>query len=152
MTIANGYLLVKMLAMPDPERVNSLGPWIKDRRQAKGLKQREFAEMVGTSPAYMSQIEAGGTKVPQPDLRRKIANALGVSHIELLIAAGELTPDEIERAGTRGVVADNPDDPRVQIHALVDQVNWWGRLDRIDGITSQLERWAESDRFIKEVF
>src|SRR4051812_25533167 len=120
--------------------MEGMGAFIRASRQAMGLNQTRFAEVANIGRSHLAQIESGKITFPNAEYRRKIAKALGVSHIALLVAAGELTAGEIEQAGTRGVVADNPDDPRVQIHALVDQVNWFGRPDRIDGITSQLER------------
>ena len=114
-----------------------------------GLSLTAAAAMIGTSRGTLSQIELGSIKLPNPELRRNIARMLGVTHLEILIAAGEITEAELA-SGPTGITESNPDDPRTQIHALVDQVNWYGRPDRVEGITSQLTAWADSDKRYKE--
>lgn len=79
--------------------VEGIGPFVRRRREELGLSQTRLAELVGTSRGYMSQIEAGRTQLPNPSLRRRLAEALGVRHLDLLIAAGELTSDEVPQAG-----------------------------------------------------
>jgi Predicted transcriptional regulators len=96
-----------------------------------GMTQRELAERIGTSPAYLSQIERGGTKLPGADLRRGIARAFGCSHIDVLIAAGELTREEVESVPTRD---DAPGS--AEIHRLVDQIDWTPR--RVQGVADML--------------
>lgn len=102
--------------------MRNLGTWIKEQRIAKGLKQWEFAELIGTSRAYMSQIEAGGTKLPNADLRRRIAAALNASHLDVLIAAGELTADEVRALGVEGVPTEN--ETETELVGLVRSINW----------------------------
>ncbi len=74
---------------------DGLGAYIRNLRQRRGWTQRRLAEEIGTAPAYLSQIENGGTKLPSADLRRRLADALGVRHVDLLVAAGELEAEEI---------------------------------------------------------
>lgn len=121
--IAASYPLVKSLANIDPCAVATLGEWIAAKRKEQRISQRVLAERIGTSPAYMSQIENSGTKLPGAALRRQIAAAFGVSHLDLLVAAGELTEDEVAAAGVVGVRPDHAPGSE-QIHALVDQVIW----------------------------
>lgn len=71
-----------------------LGHYLYERRTALGLTMAEAADRAGTSAAYWSQIEGGQVKLPGADLRRRIAEAINVSHLALLVAAGELTPAE----------------------------------------------------------
>lgn len=105
--------------------VSALGDWVKTRRETLGMTQRDVADSVGTSPAYMSQIEGGRVGLPNADLRRRLAEALGVPHIEIFIAAGELTRDELTASGQQGVLphpqygAAPPD-----LHKLMDQIVW----------------------------
>lgn len=47
------------------------------------------------SPSHYSMIERGKIAFPNADLRRRLAAALRTTHLELLIHAGELLPDEL---------------------------------------------------------
>jgi transcriptional regulator with XRE-family HTH domain len=62
------------------------GRWLKDRREALNLSQRQLAEMVGTDYyTFVSQIENGRGRIP-PDRYRIWAGALGLSPKELVLA------------------------------------------------------------------
>lgn len=76
-----------------------MGGKIRDRREELGMTQRELGAKVGTSKEYISQIENGKPKLPNAGLRRALAEALGLQHVELLVAAGELREDEIPKEG-----------------------------------------------------
>lgn len=110
-TIASHYALVNPRLRAQNQRVEteSLGSWLKTKREALGKTQTAIAVEVGIAPAYLSQIESGKITLPNPDLRRRLAKALGVSHLQLLIAAGEITDDEIALTGFTGVVEREPD-------------------------------------------
>ena len=41
--------------------VNPLGTWIRQKREAKGLSQKELADMVGTSKSSVYRAESEGT-------------------------------------------------------------------------------------------
>jgi transcriptional regulator with XRE-family HTH domain len=90
--------LVKGLATPNIGGMNTLtegfGAYVLARRRALGLTQGELADRIGLNRAHLSQIESGKIGLPAADIRRRLAAALGVRHVDLLIAAGELTPDE----------------------------------------------------------
>lgn len=102
-----------------------LGTYIRDRRHALGFStQASFAEHAGINRAHLSQIEGGKIALPNPDLRRRIASALGVSHLDVLVAAGELGRDEVRRAGVDGVVEPDPLSPKAHLHAVVDTYDW----------------------------
>jgi transcriptional regulator with XRE-family HTH domain len=73
---------------------NGFGPAIRRRREALGLNQTELAERAGVQRAHLSEVERGKIALPNADFRRKIAEALGMSHAALLVAAGELTAEE----------------------------------------------------------
>ena len=90
-----------------------LGDFVKSKRDRAGWSQARLAEEVGTSPAYISQIESGRVSLPGADLRRGIAKAIGVCHLDLLVESGELTRDELE--STVGVIERRPDDPAEQL-------------------------------------
>jgi transcriptional regulator with XRE-family HTH domain len=106
--------------------ITTLGSYIKARRTARGLTQEELGDMAGMSKAYISQVENGRVTLPSADIRRRIAKALGVTHLEMLIAAGELFEDEIATAGVVGLVQADPNDPRQKFHRLIDEIAWTG--------------------------
>lgn len=74
----------------------TLGEMIVRLRTARGWTQEELAARSGLKQPTVADIERGRSKLPGPEIRRGIADALGVRHLDLLIAAGQLTPNEIE--------------------------------------------------------
>lgn len=64
---------------------------IKRIREEKGMTQKQLADKVGISGAFMSLIEKG-TNNPSEENLQKIANALDVP-IEILLAAKNKTPE-----------------------------------------------------------
>jgi transcriptional regulator with XRE-family HTH domain len=88
---------------------DGMGGYIRRTRTDRGLSQKAVAESAGVSKGYLSTLEANKIGMPGADTRRRIAKALGVSHVDLLIAAGELRTDEV---ATGGVVEVDPNDPR----------------------------------------
>ena len=87
-------------------RASPLGEYIRRERNKRGWTQDVLADAVGTSGAYISQIETGRVAWPGAHLRRGIASALGVSHLEMLVAAGELTAEEAGLVGDGTTAAD----------------------------------------------
>lgn len=83
----------------DDELAPGFGAFVRERRERIGLSQTELADRVGIRKGYMSQIESGKIGLPNADLRRRLATALRVRHVDLLIAAGELTRDELPVVG-----------------------------------------------------
>ncbi len=75
-----------------------------------------MADAVGLSRPYLSQLEAKPDALPSPAIRRNIARVLGTTNVELLIAAGQLTRDEV---GPQAPPEFPPDDPR---HDILDAV------------------------------
>lgn len=98
--------------------VNDLAGYVQRRRADLGLTQAELAARCGLERDYIAQVESRKSKLPIPDNRRKLAKGLGVSHMDLLVAAGELT--EAERGG---VVHRDPESPVEQIVAMVRSLN-----------------------------
>jgi transcriptional regulator with XRE-family HTH domain len=79
---------------------SQLGNYIVAAREQRGWNQTEFAARANIKRAHLAQIERGKIALPNGDLRRRLASALGVRHVDILVAAGELTADEIPREGT----------------------------------------------------
>src|SRR4029434_2675014 len=72
----------------------------------------------GEFPGHvLSQIESGKIGLPSADVRRRLAIAMGVTHVDLLLAAGELSDADIQVAGIEGVAIDTP-----EIEDLVDDL------------------------------
>lgn len=74
----------------------TLGQRIKRRRLEKGLTQRELAEAAGITVPYMSKIEAD-RETPTDEKLERIANELGLNADELILAAGRVPEDVMER-------------------------------------------------------
>ncbi len=76
----------------------SLGRYVREWRERRNMTQSDLAEPVGIGRSHLSQIESGKIKFPNAGIRRRLAAAMGISHVELLIAADELTRDELGTA------------------------------------------------------
>lgn len=74
----------------------TLGQRIKQRRLGNGLTQRELAEAAGITVPYMSKIEAD-RETPTDEKLERIAEELGLNVDELILAAGRLPGDVVER-------------------------------------------------------
>ena len=62
------------------------GRWLKDRREARGLSQRQLAELVGTEYyTFVSQLETGRGRIP-PDKYRIWAESLGIEARDFVLA------------------------------------------------------------------
>lgn len=72
------------------EFVEQLGSQIKNLREARGLSQTKLAQRAGLNPTTVNQIETG-RREPHTYTLGKIANALDVQPIQLLIPL----PDEV---------------------------------------------------------
>lgn len=62
---------------------DGLGSRIKRLRRARGMTQGDFAKRIAVSPASLSGWELDRVR-PSVERLRKIAQALGISHAELL--------------------------------------------------------------------
>ena len=72
----------------------TLGQFIKECRQKKGISLRKFAEAVGISPTMMCKIEHDekGFKAGEQTLA-KIADLLDLNSVQLLARAGKIPSD-----------------------------------------------------------
>jgi len=86
---------------------SSLGEWIKRRREAHGVSQRELADKAGISRSYLCDIERGRGTKPSVESLDHISTALGVDRTEILRVAGILDPvrDPEETSRERRLVA-----------------------------------------------
>lgn len=75
-------------------RTNVIGNYLKQRREAAGLLQREVAAHVGVSIATISRIE-GGTILPTADVLAKLGDCLQLDLTELLAKLGNRTKRDL---------------------------------------------------------
>lgn len=62
------------------------GRWLRERREARGLSQRQLAELIGTEYyTFVSQLETGRGRIP-PDKYRIWADVLGMSAKDFVFA------------------------------------------------------------------
>lgn len=66
------------------------GTYLRYLRGLRNLTITQLAELAGISPSYISQIENGGRRAPQPEILRKIAPHLQIGFYELMVKAGYL--------------------------------------------------------------
>lgn len=75
--------------MPEyKDTTNRFGILLRERRLAKGLTLRKFAEVLGVSPTYISGIENGTLPPPTFDRIKAIGVILDVPVDELMEFAG----------------------------------------------------------------
>jgi transcriptional regulator with XRE-family HTH domain len=81
------------------ERKRQLGPYLKEVRQKLGLSLRKVEEYSGGKihNAYLSQIESGRTKNPNPDLLAALAEVYGLDYWDMLYRAGWSIPKEFPK-------------------------------------------------------
>lgn len=103
------------------------------------MTQVELAEAAHMTKSHVSAIEKGRIGLPGPEVRRELAKALGVTHLDILIAAGEIRPDELEAAGKQGVTTL---DPEVQeVISEIAATQWSGEsIDFIKMVLKQIAR------------
>jgi transcriptional regulator with XRE-family HTH domain len=97
------------LGMPEGERAERLGEIIRRQRELAALSMRQFADLVGISNPYLSQIERG-LREPSERVLEGIARSLHVPVDSLYEQAGLRIDDEEE---TPPVVEAIRADPRL---------------------------------------
>jgi transcriptional regulator with XRE-family HTH domain len=70
------------------------GPHLRALRTAKNLSQRQLARRIGTDRSYISSIERESVPPPGQPLVRRIAQALNISEVDLIMSAGHI-PSEL---------------------------------------------------------
>lgn len=71
----------------------TFGSRVRQKRMDKQITLRKFAEMIGVSPTYVSQIERDEFKPPSDDKIREIAKVLGEDEDEMLALAERVPAD-----------------------------------------------------------
>ena len=73
---------------------NQFGQMVRSKRVAKGFSLRKFAELVGVSPTYLSQVEQGNVMPPTADRVKRMAELLDENPDEWIALAGRV-PDDL---------------------------------------------------------
>ncbi len=69
------------------------GRLLRDKRIEKGFSLRKFAELVGVSPTYLSQVEQGNVMPPTADRVKRMTELLGENSDEWIALAGRVPED-----------------------------------------------------------
>jgi len=69
------------------------GDALRALRMAKGISLRKFADQVGVSPTYLSQVEQNNIDPPTAERVKKMAEILGENTDELIGLAGRVPGD-----------------------------------------------------------
>jgi transcriptional regulator with XRE-family HTH domain len=111
----------------DNER-GSFGRIVRARRKQLNMSQEDLAARIGKERSYLSQLETGRIRLPEAELRRTIAEALGYTDGDLLRLAGygrtpedTATPEEVALmiSGELVPVEEPPQDPRARLAELL---------------------------------
>lgn len=71
----------------------TFGQVLREARLGKGITLRKFAEMVGISPTYLSQVEQDNVDPPTAERVKTMAELLGASADEWIALAGRVPED-----------------------------------------------------------
>ena len=69
------------------------GEALREKRVEKGFSLRKFAQLVGVSPTYLSQVEQGNVDPPTADRVKCMAELLGENPDEWIALAGRVAED-----------------------------------------------------------
>jgi HTH-type transcriptional regulator, competence development regulator len=69
------------------------GQALREKRIQKGHSLRKFAELVGVSPTYLSQVEQNNIDPPTAERVQRMAELLGENADEWIALAGRLPQD-----------------------------------------------------------
>jgi transcriptional regulator with XRE-family HTH domain len=75
------------------EEPSDLGRFVRERREAAGLSQRQLALAASVSVSNISRLESGFHPTPSLELLRRVAEVLGIDMAELLSYRGIPMPE-----------------------------------------------------------
>lgn len=82
---------------------------IRAHMQERGFSQAKLADRMGISPQTLSGILQGKWNRPSVENRRRIAAELGLTHLDILVATGDITAAEGREGITTFEGSDAPD-------------------------------------------
>lgn len=120
---------------------------IRDAREARGLTQEEFAELIGMSQEWVTKTENGHNRNPRMSTIRRIADRLGET-VDMIVLATDLadTADGAKAIAAKIEESIAPDDPRER---LIARIRALPRLDRIDWALEFAVKNLENDPALK---
>jgi transcriptional regulator with XRE-family HTH domain len=74
-------------------RGKPFGQVLREKRLEKGFSLRKFAELVGVSPTYLSQVEQCNVDPPTAERVKRMAELLGENPDEWIALAGRVPED-----------------------------------------------------------
>jgi len=74
-------------------RGKPFGQVLREKRLEKGFSLRKFAELVGVSPTYLSQVEQCNVDPPTAERVKRMAELLGENSDEWIALAGRVPED-----------------------------------------------------------
>jgi transcriptional regulator with XRE-family HTH domain len=75
------------------KRTKTFGQFLRKKRVEKGFSLRKFAELVGISPTYLSQVEQDNVDPPTADRVKRMAELLLENVDQWTALAGRLSED-----------------------------------------------------------
>lgn len=111
------------------------GEIIRQKRLAKGLSLRRFAQLVGVSPTYISQVEQGHFDPPTAERAERMAVILGESADALIALAGRLPHD------LSGIICERP----LELAAFLRESSGLTR-EQLQSLVDHARRLRESNR------
>jgi transcriptional regulator with XRE-family HTH domain len=75
------------------KQLHTFGQLLRERRLEKKFSLRKFAELVGVSPTYLSQVEQDNVMPPTADRVKRMAELLGENPDEWTALAGRVPED-----------------------------------------------------------
>ena len=78
----------------------AFGKWLRNCRSELGISLRELGRIAGANYSYIARLEHGAHAAPSRGMVIRLAQALGASRIEALLAAGYAP--YLEESGTPG--------------------------------------------------
>jgi transcriptional regulator with XRE-family HTH domain len=103
----------------EPGPTATLGEIIRRQRELNKLSMRQFADMVGISNPYLSQIERG-LRAPSERVLDAIAHSLDLSAEALYAQAGMSSDEEDEEPVARVAIREDPHLSPGQRRALLE--------------------------------
>jgi transcriptional regulator with XRE-family HTH domain len=75
------------------KKQQAFGEFLRDKRLARKYSLRKFAELVGISPTYLSQVEQCNVMPPTADRVKRMADLLGENPDKWIALAGRVPED-----------------------------------------------------------
>lgn len=76
------------MSKPHHDQPETLGAYVRQKREAAGLSQRQLAADAGVNFSNISRLESGFHATPSPELLKSIADVLDIDLAELLAYRG----------------------------------------------------------------